>query len=164
MFMSWFLFLIFQYLFQCLFNISCDEEFELQSGASYFFSKRQVLEITKVNFFSCWKSCLKLNVGLNEDVERLFSIYMHLWISESFMQVWITVHRKHVVVFVHVDLSIFAGQGFAMYNILRKSLASEDEIHRRTFGRLFDKHLQRLSYCIQCDHFLFFKWWCGYIM
>lgn len=48
MFMSWFLFLIFQYLFQCLFNISCDEEFELQSGASYFFSKRQVLEITKI--------------------------------------------------------------------------------------------------------------------
>lgn len=123
-----------------------------------FFSKRQVLVITKVNFFSCWKSCLKLNVGLNEDVERLFSIYMHLWISESFMQVWITVHRKHV------DLSIFASQGCLQCTILRKSLASEDEIHRRNFGRLLDKHLQRLSYCIQCDHFLFFKWWCGYIM
>lgn len=52
MFMSWFLFLIFQYLFQCLFNISCDEEFELQSGASYFFQRDRSLKLRKLIFLA----------------------------------------------------------------------------------------------------------------
>lgn len=50
MFMSWFMFLIFQYLFQCLFNISCDEEFELQSGVSYFFQRDRSLKLRKLIF------------------------------------------------------------------------------------------------------------------
>lgn len=65
-------------------------------------------------FFCCWKSCLKLNVGLNEDVERFSSIYIYICIYGSLNHS--CKYESPGIDFVHVDLNIFASQGFTMYN------------------------------------------------